>query len=80
MVSMRPALPFCILLPLLALSSATQAQRVLERGPFGLTVEAYANATAARNVGEDNAVDPNGRPARIDAGLRLLGLPRPKAA
>jgi len=69
---MRPALPLCVSLFLLALSSATQAQRVFERGPFGLTVEAYANATAAQNVSEDNAVDPKRYAARIDAGLLAI--------
>jgi Gram-negative porin len=71
---MRSRPSFGVPLVLLALSSVTQAQRVFEHGPFGVTVEAYANATAAQNTGEDNTADPKRKAARIDAGLRLLGL------
>ncbi|GEM_PF-5967924 len=51
-----------------------QAQWVVDHAPYKLTVEGYANATAGRSQGEDNAPNSSRSAGRIDAGLRLLGV------
>ena len=58
----------------LALASPAHAQLVFEREPLNVTVEGYSNLTGAQNAGEDNVANSICHAARVDAGLRLLGL------
>lgn len=51
-----------------------RAQLEYQKLPYWLVVEAFANFTAGRNASEDNTPDPNRANARIDSGLRILGL------
>ena len=75
---MRTTLFLAIPVAMTVLGSTASAQVVLKHDPYSLTVEGYANLTAARNSGEDNAPNPKEYTARIDAGLRLLGLAKPE--
>ena len=68
------AVPIVAILTLSLVGPLANAQLVLDRAPFQLTTEGYANVTAARNQGEDNIADAKRYAARADAGLRLLGL------
>ena len=57
----------------LAVSGAC-AQVVLEQANRTLTIEGYANLTAAQTRGEDQGANANWRAARADGGVRFLGL------
>lgn len=50
------------------------AQVRFEHELHNLTLDGYANVTGARNTSEDNTPNPKQYAARIDAGLRALGL------
>lgn len=54
------------------------AQVVIKQDPYSLTVEAYANLSAAHSQGEDKAPKARREDARVDAGLRLLGVLGPR--
>lgn len=55
--------------------TSAHAQLTKERGPASVTLEGYANGTAGHSFGEEGSPDSD-TDARLDAGLRALGLYR----
>ena len=65
---------FVTALVLALAASAAEAQIMIGRGPYGLTVEGFANVTAGRDAGSDAPYSANGWDVRLDGAFRLVGL------
>ena len=55
-------------------ASAAEAQVSIGRGPYGLTLEGFANLTAGRDAGSDAPYSTKAWDVRLDGAVRLVGL------